>query len=128
MLQFAAHGSHRICWEGDVMVLALGNLFNREGVERVLQNVADELESRGDRPWALLVDVREWQGGTPDAYEFWLASINVWIARKQLVAFAALFAESVQQFMGSSVRAALSARLQYLSAPDEAVSVRAWRI
>ena len=45
------------------MVLALGNLFNREGVERVLQNVADELESRGDRPWALLVDVREWQGG-----------------------------------------------------------------
>lgn len=50
MVQFAAHGSHRICWEGDVMVLALGNLFNREGVERVLQNVADELESRGDRP------------------------------------------------------------------------------
>lgn len=63
MVQFAAHGSHRICWEGDVMVLALGNLFNREGVERVLQNVADELESRGDRPWAMLVDVREWQGG-----------------------------------------------------------------
>jgi hypothetical protein len=33
MVQFAAHGSHRISWEGDVMVLNLGSLFNREGVE-----------------------------------------------------------------------------------------------
>jgi len=102
------------------MVLALGNLFNREGVERVLQNVADELESRGDSPWAMLVDVRVWQGGTPDAFASWLASLNAWIDRRQLVAFAALYAESVQQFMGSSVRAALSARLPYFSAPDEA--------
>ena len=120
MGQFAAHGNYAIRWEGAVMVLTLGNLFNREGVEQVLGKVAEELQMRGDRPWAILADVREWQGGTPDAYAFWLASIKVWIDEKQLVAFAALFAENVQQFMGSSVRAALSARLPYFSAPDAA--------
>jgi hypothetical protein len=120
MVQFAAHGSHRISWEGDVMVLNLGSLFNREGVEQVLAQVTDDLQKRGDSPWAMLVDVRVWQGGTPDAFASWLASLNAWIDRRQLVAFAALYAESVQQFMGSSVRAALSVRLPYFSSPDEA--------
>jgi len=59
-------------------------------------------------------------GGDARCVRILAGSINVWIARKQLIAFAALFAESVQQFMGSSVRAALSARLPYFSAPDEA--------
>ena len=45
------------------MTLTLGNLFNREGVEQVLWNVADQLQKRGDRPWAILVDVLERQGG-----------------------------------------------------------------
>jgi len=120
MGQFAAHGNYAIRWEGEVMILTLGNLFNREGGEQVLWNVADQLQKRGDRPWAILADVREWQGGTPDAYDFWLTSINIWITQKQLVAFAALFAGGAQQFMGSSVRAALSGRLPYFSAPDAA--------
>ena len=67
-----------------------------------------------------MADVREWQGGTPDEYDFWLTSINIWITQKQLVAFAALFAGGTQQFMGSSVRAALDGRLPYFSAPDAA--------
>ncbi len=45
------------------MTLTLGNLFNREGVEQVLWNVADQLQRRADRPWAILVDVLERQGG-----------------------------------------------------------------
>lgn len=102
------------------MVLNLGSLFNREGVEQVLAQVTDDLQKRGDSPWAMLVDVRVWPGGTPDAFASWLASLNAWIDRRQLVAFAALYAESVQQFMGSSVRAALSVRLPYFSSPDEA--------
>jgi len=94
MVQFAAHGSHRISWEGDVMVLNLGSLFNREGVEQVLAQVTDDLQKRGDSPWAMLVDVRVWQGGTPDAFASWLASLNAWIDRRQLVAFAALYARA----------------------------------
>lgn len=50
MVQFAAHGSHKISWEGDVMVLNLGSLFNREGVEQVLAQVTDDLQKRGDSP------------------------------------------------------------------------------
>lgn len=50
MGQFAAHGNYAIRWEGEAMVLTLGNLFNREGVEQLLWNVADQLQKRGDRP------------------------------------------------------------------------------
>ncbi len=50
MGQFAAHGNYAIRWEGEVMVLTLGNLFNREGGEQLLWNVADQLQKRGDRP------------------------------------------------------------------------------
>lgn len=120
MSQFAAHGHYTLHWHDDVAVLALGNLFNREGAELTLGEVARSLNERGETPWALLVDAREWQGGTPDAFAFWMASISAWIEQKQLVAFAALYAESVQQFMGSGVRAELSARLPYFSSPDEA--------
>lgn len=124
MSQFAAHGYYCLGWQGDVLKIVVGDLFNREGTEQLLHEINGMLAQRGALAWGMLLDARKWQGGTPDAFELWLESIEGWIRQHQLVAFSALYAESVQRFMGSTVRARLTPLLPYFSTPDEAAC---WR-
>lgn len=121
MGHFAAHGYYRINWQGDVLNVVVGDLFNREGVEQLAAEINRLLAQRGDIAWRMLLDARQWQGGTPDAFGLWIDALDGWIGERHLVALAALYAESAQQFMGSTVRARMIERLPYFSATDEAV-------
>ena len=67
MSHFAAHGYYRISWHGDVIKVIVGDLFNREGVEQLVAEI-DQAVAQGARTgWGLLLDARQWQGGTPEA-------------------------------------------------------------
>jgi hypothetical protein len=121
MSQFAAHGYYKLGWRGDVLKIVVSDLFNREGAEHLILEINRMLAQRGATAWGMLLDAREWQGGTPDAFELWLASLEGWILHQGLVAFSTLYAESIQLFMGSTVRARLSPQLPFFSALDEAV-------
>ena len=120
MSHFAAHGYYRINWQGDVLNIVVEDLFNREGAEQLTAEIRRLLTQRGGGAWGMLLDVRQWQGGTPDAFGLWIEALEGWIGERHLVAFAALYAESVQQFMGSTVRDRVSTRVPYFSALDEA--------
>jgi len=120
MSHFAAHGYYRISWHGDVIKVIVGDLFNREGVEQLVAEI-DQAVAQGARTgWGLLLDARQWQGGTPEAFELWLTRLEGWIRAGELRAYSALYAESIQVFLGGTIRDRLTPLFPYFSSPDEA--------
>ena len=120
MSHFAAHGYYRISWHGDVIKVIVGDLFNREGVEQLVAEI-DQAVAQGARTgWGLLLDARQWQGGTPEAFELWLTRLEGWIRAGELRAYSALYAESIQVFLGGTIRERLTPLMPYFSSPDEA--------
>lgn len=120
MRQFAAHGYYDISWQGDVLRIVVADLFNREGVEDLVADIGRAVLAHGPGAWGVMLDATKWQGGTPDAFALWLDSLEGWIREGGLAAYAALYAESIQLFLGGMVRDRLSPLLPYFSAPEEA--------
>ena len=119
MSYFAAHGYYRGSWHGDVVKVVVGDLFNREGVEQLVAEIDQLVGQRDDAGWGMLLDARQWQGGTPDAFELWLINLEGRIRAGKLLAHAALYTESIQVFLGGMIRNRLSPLLPYFSSPDE---------
>lgn len=64
-----AHGEFRIQWCESVCVLTLLGGYNREGAQRMAEAVkASWLAAGSPSRWAHVVDLRPWEGGTPDSF------------------------------------------------------------
>lgn len=65
----SAHGHFSIAWCDQVCLVRLSGSFNREGVVALTAAVIQRWEEAG-RPqvWAHVMDLRQWEGGTPDSF------------------------------------------------------------
>lgn len=67
---FSAHGEYRFWRCGDVLAVEAVGVFNQEGATDLFDDfrefwLAQDSPSR----WAYLIDVRRWEGSTPEAFE-----------------------------------------------------------
>ena len=125
MAEFAAHGNHRLAWQGQVLVVRFAGIFNREGVQAVVASVAAAL-ARQDGVVGLLHEITDWHGGTPEAFAYWISSVLGWVDAGRLVAAGDLYADDEQSFMGQSVRLAVGERIPYLSVRDDLPACLDW--
>jgi hypothetical protein len=64
------HGDCEVHWCGQMCLAVLRGAFNREGVARMAEAVRAAWHAAGEPgEWAHVVDLRRWEGGTPDSFE-----------------------------------------------------------
>ncbi len=90
-----AHGRFSVRWCDEVCLVELQGSFNREGVAALDRAIrAAWLEAGSPARWAHVMDLRKWEGGTPDSFQlaralaFWTVTHGaVAILRIQLANF-----------------------------------------
>lgn len=99
-VRFGAHGDFSVAYRQNVMVMCLLGSFNLEGAHALFARMQTCWVEMG-RPvrWATLTDLRDWEGGTLDAFSF-ARTMQNWAAEHGAVAGALLFSERfMEQFL-----------------------------
>ena len=65
------HGSFTLVWQGDVMLVTYTDTWNLQAVQALHEAALRTWEQRGMRPWAMLTDASQWDGGTPEVFALW---------------------------------------------------------
>lgn len=89
------HGIFDIAHHPSFLLIKLTGSFNQEGslaFTTAIKVAIAELESL---PFALLFDITEFEGATPDAYEE-VEALNIWLNAQQLIAKATVIKSRVQ--------------------------------
>lgn len=79
------HGVYKIQKEGNIIVAILHGAFNEYAVERYVKDLKEITNLFNDDGFAMLVDIREYAGATPDALVI-VDSFNKWLSSKGLLA------------------------------------------
>lgn len=65
-----AHGEFTIRWCAELCMVSLRGGFNRAGAQQLADAVMASWQAAGSPArWAHIVDLRQWDGGTPDSFE-----------------------------------------------------------
>ena len=116
----AAHGKSAVELIGDIISVKLAGNFNKEGSEQYCQKVEALVTSMEGRPFAMLVDDRLVEGGTPEAYEV-LQGYNKWLSQQMLVAKAIVIENVVTRAIISQRTPELAQQnTRYFQCVDEA--------
>lgn len=65
------HGEFELQWHKDILVVAYKEAWNREAVLALHAAARISWTAPPHRPWAMLSDLRNWAGGTPEALDAW---------------------------------------------------------
>lgn len=79
------HGKSSVVEAGDIIIVILQGSFNSLGVTEYACKLKTVVDNRQGRPFAMLVNDLEIEGGTPEAYDE-LEIINKWMNTKPLIA------------------------------------------
>ncbi len=88
------HGHSQVVCDGNIVRVILKGAFNREGAERYEMQARAAIESLDGKPFLMLVDDTEVEGGTPDAYAA-LDRFNQWQSTLPLIAKAFIVQQSL---------------------------------
>lgn len=80
---------HFIRTENNIVFVTLKGAFNGDDLERCHKDILAVIQAFGEQPFAVLTDITEFGGATPDAYDAGNA-FNVWLGEQRFVAKAVL--------------------------------------
>lgn len=60
------HGEYTITTNGQVIELAIGGMWNLEGMREFVEAFKKQATGIKNSPWAVLIDLRFWDLGTPE--------------------------------------------------------------
>ncbi|MBU2862717.1 hypothetical protein KO489_02560 [Reinekea forsetii] len=89
------HGQTEISVSGRILQVSYFGQFNLEGITSGLSKQRKVIESFNGEPFAVLIDDKNIQGGTPEAYQA-LEEFNQWVNSQYMVAKAMLFKSNLQ--------------------------------
>lgn len=75
---FAQHGLYELKQSGDIIVFKSYGAWNLEASQDCIAKIKVMISRRPQHKFALLVDSREFEGSTPDAFDAWLEAIEFW--------------------------------------------------
>lgn len=118
-----SHGQISIRTEGPIIHVVARGGFNLDGCQRYIELVRPIIEAMGEQPFAMLIDNRELEGGTPEAYAE-LDRFNLWINARPLAAKARVVRlELLSRIMEQRLPAT---RQQILREFTDMAEARAW--
>ncbi len=100
----ASHGSFRLQWKGDVLCINIEGVTNVEAANVFFLRLQEMVAERGPQRWGRLVDLRQWEGFTPQAKEAY-AAITDWYASAGAVAHVQIYPNSFFRDMASDINA-----------------------
>ena len=89
------HGEYQASCDGAIITGKLIGSFNETGITAYTEAMTALVKAFDGKPFAMLVDLSEVEGGTPDAYAA-LERYNQWLTGQTLVAKAMLYQSFVQ--------------------------------
>lgn len=120
---YRPHGEFTLKWYGEVLYASWHGNFNREAMVAYVREMTTLVEAEPTRRWGRLVDLREWEGITPDAIaEFY--RLSQWIKKTQCVTQVQVFSCSFLQRIAAKVADAVTpANLRMVLSMEEAVRI-----
>lgn len=94
MPRYESHGLHSAQIVGQVITSKLSGSFNREGCLSWVTRIKTLIEGLDGRPFCLLIDTRDYEGGTDEALAL-ANEFNRWLNTQPLVAKAHLITSQV---------------------------------
>ncbi|WP_417066821.1 hypothetical protein [Niveibacterium terrae] len=92
---FSAHGEYRFWRCGEVLAVEAAGTFNQEGASALFRDFRGFWLAQGSPSrWAYLIDVRRWEGSTPDAFELG-KEMQFWCAEHGAQAFCRIHANTI---------------------------------
>lgn len=71
------HGTFEITRSGQVMTVVFHGMWNGATAKRMCQEFQKEATNISDKPWACLVDFRDWLLGPKEVFDE-ISQINIW--------------------------------------------------
>ena len=91
-----SHGEFSVVLTGSIIESTLAGSFNELGCSGYINAVKDKLKILNGKPFAMLIDDLELEGGTPEAYQL-LNEYNQWMSKQPIVAKALIISSQVQK-------------------------------
>lgn len=116
------HGEFSLVWRGEVLVAQWHGTFNREAMVAYIEQITAMVEAERPERWGRLVDLRDWDGITPDALaEFY--RLSQWIKKTHCVAQVQVFSNRFFQRIAAKVADALAPdNLRMVFSMEEAIA------
>ena len=89
------HGIFHIAKQPNLLNIKLVGSFNKEGSTAFVEAMKSAIQGFNDISFALLYDITELEGATPDAYEE-IEECNLWLNTQKMVAKATVIKSRVQ--------------------------------
>lgn len=89
------HGIFHISHQPRFLLIKLTESFNQEGSLAFTTAAKVAISELGPMPFALLFDITEFEGATPEAYQE-IEALNIWLNTQKLIAKATVIKSRVQ--------------------------------
>lgn len=89
------HGIFHIAHQPSFLLIKLTGSFNQEGSLAFTKAIKAAIAEFDPSSFALLYDITEFEGATPDAYEE-IESLNIWLNAQKLIAKAMVIKSRIQ--------------------------------
>lgn len=89
------HGNYTVTVNQSIIHLTISGAFNETGCLRFIEAMKSTITSFGSAEFAILFDITELEGGTPEAYQV-LNEYNTWLNQQAMIAKAMVIHSRVQ--------------------------------
>lgn len=96
-MQFEAHGKFEISLQGEIFIIRFFHNWNLEGAHAFFSKYETFVKQSNLKRFGILSDLRQFEGGTPDAIGFF-EKISDWAQTKGQVARALIMDSGLKQF------------------------------
>lgn len=101
-MKFGAHGTFEISVKGEILIIRFFHTWNLEGAKAFFARYKDLLQQHGLKKFGVLSDLRQFEGGTPDAIEFF-EKISDWARENGQAARALIMDSGLKEFTVSRI-------------------------
>ncbi len=97
MMNFEAHGAFELSIKGEILIIRFFHSWNLEGAKAFFTPYRELIQQHNLKQFGILSDLRQFEGGTPDAIEFF-EKISDWAQENGQVALALIMDSGLKEF------------------------------
>lgn len=102
-----AHGLFSLSWKGEVLYIEVFGIVNVEAIEAYFLQLKETVAKKGLERWGRLVDLRQWEGFTPEAKEGY-NTIAKWYTSAGAVAHVQIYPSNFFRDLAAGINVSVS--------------------
>jgi hypothetical protein len=96
-MKFDAHGTFELSIKGEIFIIRFFHKWNLEGAKTFFAKFKELIQQHNFKKFGVLSDLKQFEGGTPDAIEFF-EGISDWTQENGQVARALIIDSGLKEF------------------------------